>query len=61
MLAHDLPGVLLYPDCNGKNRTTAKVGQKYELSIEELPTASKSESYQEFINTFEKGTPKHIL
>jgi len=53
MLARDVPGLLIYPDCNGRNATTTEVAGQYPLSLIELPTATSCSSPEEFVRLFE--------
>jgi 5-methylcytosine-specific restriction enzyme subunit McrC len=53
MLAHEAPGLLIYPDCDGANETETTVNDTYHLSICELPTAADCESYASFVTKME--------
>ena len=53
MLAHDAPGLLAYPDCDGTNATKAEVAGQYSLTLTELSTAVDCADANEFIRQFE--------
>lgn len=53
MLAHDAPGLLIYPDCGGQNTSRSLVAGQFPLSILELPTAADAESYAEYTQGLE--------
>jgi 5-methylcytosine-specific restriction enzyme subunit McrC len=53
MLAHDVPGLLVYPDCNGANATEAEVADQYPLTLTELSTATDCSSAEEFVRHLE--------
>ncbi|SDR06066.1 McrC family protein [Natronobacterium texcoconense] len=53
MLGRDTPGILFYPNCDGKNTTTAEVARQFPLEIVELPTAAAVDGFDEFVEQFE--------
>jgi 5-methylcytosine-specific restriction enzyme subunit McrC len=60
MLAHDAPGLLVYPDCNGTNATEAEVADRYPLTLTELSTAADCTSAEEFVRHLE-GDVRNVL
>ncbi len=60
MLAHDAPGLLLYPNCRGKNATQSRVANQFTLSLLEVPTAVEATSYEAFVRQFEQSIRKEL-
>lgn len=60
MLAHDAPGLLVYPDCGGTNATKAEVAAQYPLTLAELSTAADCISMEEFSQQLEAEIRKIV-
>lgn len=60
MLGRDAPGVLFYPDCDGANKSSPEVANKYSLEIVELPTAEEFDRFGEFEDSFESSVSDAI-
>lgn len=48
-LAHETPGLLVYPAQDGDVATTYEVDGQYELTLVELPTNMHADSYSQFV------------
>lgn len=60
MLASDAAGLLVYPDCNGRNASESEVAGEFPLTLLELPTAGDTTSHAEYIRDLEETIETHL-
>jgi len=59
-LAHDVPGILIYPQQEGAVQSRCVVANSQELTLMELPTSDSVDSYQEFSAVIEERMAQEI-
>lgn len=59
-LAHETPGLLVYPALEGDVTTTYEVDGQYDLTLVELPTNLHADSYLRFVRQL-KGASRSAI
>jgi 5-methylcytosine-specific restriction enzyme subunit McrC len=58
--AHDIPGILIYPEQRGDVETQYSVVDQYELSLVEYPISSPTEDFGQFTNRIQSEISEQI-